>query len=86
MPTEVTFNDLVWANEFRANIRMVKQFSDGRVFTCCGRYVVPFQAGVAVLMDVVVDAAQLSNRWSGTGTQLKCTRCRDWAAYQINLG
>ncbi|KAG1742105.1 FAD binding domain-containing protein [Suillus lakei] len=32
VPTEVTFNKLVWASEFRTNIRMVNKFSEGRVF------------------------------------------------------
>ncbi|KAG2153629.1 FAD binding domain-containing protein [Suillus bovinus] len=32
IPTEVTFNKLVWASEFRANVRMVNKFSEGRVF------------------------------------------------------
>ncbi|KAG2153626.1 FAD-binding monooxygenase [Suillus bovinus] len=32
VPTEVTFNKLVWVSEYRANIRMVNKFSEGRVF------------------------------------------------------
>ncbi|KAG2125959.1 FAD binding domain-containing protein [Suillus clintonianus] len=32
IPTEVIFNKLVWVSEFRANIRMVNKFSEGRVF------------------------------------------------------
>ncbi|KAG1799865.1 FAD binding domain-containing protein [Suillus plorans] len=32
IPTEITFNKLVWVSEFRANIRMVNTFSEGRVF------------------------------------------------------
>ncbi|KAG1727595.1 FAD binding domain-containing protein [Suillus lakei] len=32
IPMEVTFNKLVWASEYRANIRMVNKFSEGRVF------------------------------------------------------
>ncbi|KAG2118480.1 FAD binding domain-containing protein [Suillus clintonianus] len=32
IPTEVTFNKLVWVSEFRANIRMVDRFNEGRVF------------------------------------------------------
>ncbi|KAG1745373.1 FAD binding domain-containing protein [Suillus paluster] len=32
VPTEITFNKLVWVSEFRANIRMVNKFSEGRVF------------------------------------------------------
>ncbi|KAG2147740.1 FAD binding domain-containing protein [Suillus bovinus] len=32
IPAEVTFNKLVWVSEFRANIRMVNKFSEGRVF------------------------------------------------------
>ncbi|OAX43063.1 hypothetical protein K503DRAFT_732282 [Rhizopogon vinicolor AM-OR11-026] len=32
VPTEITFKKLVWASEFRPNIRMVNKFSDGRVF------------------------------------------------------
>ncbi|KAG0708275.1 FAD binding domain-containing protein [Suillus ampliporus] len=32
IPTEITFNKLSWVSEFRANIRMVNKFSEGRVF------------------------------------------------------
>ncbi|KAG2118464.1 FAD binding domain-containing protein [Suillus clintonianus] len=32
IPTEITFNKLVWVSEFRANVRMVNKFSEGRVF------------------------------------------------------
>ncbi|KAG2153642.1 FAD binding domain-containing protein [Suillus bovinus] len=32
IPIEVTFNKLSWVSEFRANIRMVNKFSEGRVF------------------------------------------------------
>ncbi|KIK40375.1 hypothetical protein CY34DRAFT_807313 [Suillus luteus UH-Slu-Lm8-n1] len=32
IPTEITFNKLVWVSEFRANIRMVNKFSEGRGF------------------------------------------------------
>ncbi|KAG1745453.1 FAD binding domain-containing protein [Suillus paluster] len=32
IPTEVTFNKLVWVSELRTNIRMVNKFSEGRVF------------------------------------------------------
>ncbi|KAG0703601.1 FAD binding domain-containing protein [Suillus ampliporus] len=32
IPTEITFNKLAWVSEFRANIRMVNKFSEGRVF------------------------------------------------------
>ncbi|KAG1865749.1 FAD binding domain-containing protein [Suillus tomentosus] len=32
IPTEITINKLVWVSEFRANIRMVNKFSEGRVF------------------------------------------------------
>ncbi|KAG2125946.1 FAD binding domain-containing protein [Suillus clintonianus] len=32
IPTEVTFNKLVWVSEFRANIRMVNKLSEGRCF------------------------------------------------------
>ncbi|KAG0702989.1 FAD binding domain-containing protein [Suillus ampliporus] len=32
IPTEITFNKLVWVGEYRANIRMVNKFSEGRVF------------------------------------------------------
>ncbi|KAG2339394.1 hypothetical protein BDR05DRAFT_1003357 [Suillus weaverae] len=31
IPLEITFNKLVWASEYRANIRMVTKFSEGRV-------------------------------------------------------
>ncbi|KAG1809470.1 FAD binding domain-containing protein [Suillus variegatus] len=36
IPTEITFNKLVWVSEFRANIRMVNKFSEGRVFVAGG--------------------------------------------------
>ncbi|KAG1882163.1 FAD binding domain-containing protein [Suillus subluteus] len=32
IPTEITFNKVVWMSDFRANIRMVNKFSEGRVF------------------------------------------------------
>ncbi|KAG1745451.1 uncharacterized protein EDB91DRAFT_1246325 [Suillus paluster] len=32
IPTEVTFNKLVWVSEFQANIWIVNKFSEGRVF------------------------------------------------------
>ncbi|KAG2157977.1 FAD binding domain-containing protein [Suillus bovinus] len=32
MPTEITFNKVVWTSYFRVNIRMVNKFSEGRVF------------------------------------------------------
>ncbi|KAG0704757.1 FAD binding domain-containing protein [Suillus ampliporus] len=32
IPTDITFNKLVWASEFRGNMRMVNKFSEGRVF------------------------------------------------------
>ncbi|OJA14582.1 hypothetical protein AZE42_10065, partial [Rhizopogon vesiculosus] len=32
IPTEITFNKVVWASEYRANIRMVNKLSEGRVF------------------------------------------------------
>ncbi|KAG2035884.1 FAD binding domain-containing protein [Suillus americanus] len=32
IPTEITFTKLVWMSDFRANIRMVNKFSEGRVF------------------------------------------------------
>ncbi|KAG2140304.1 FAD binding domain-containing protein [Suillus cothurnatus] len=32
IPTEITFNKLVWVSMFMANIRMVNKFSEGRVF------------------------------------------------------
>jgi 2-polyprenyl-6-methoxyphenol hydroxylase-like FAD-dependent oxidoreductase len=32
IPTEITFNKLVWVSMFTANIRMVNKFSEGRVF------------------------------------------------------
>ncbi|KAG1723314.1 FAD binding domain-containing protein [Suillus occidentalis] len=36
IPTEITFNKLVWVSEFRANIRMVNKFQRGPRI-CCGR-------------------------------------------------
>ncbi|KAG1825090.1 FAD binding domain-containing protein [Suillus variegatus] len=32
MPTEISFNKLVWMSYFKPNIRMVNKFSEGRVF------------------------------------------------------
>ncbi|KAG1892972.1 FAD binding domain-containing protein [Suillus fuscotomentosus] len=32
IPTEITFEKVVWMSDFRANIRMVNKFSEGRVF------------------------------------------------------
>ncbi|KAG2103426.1 FAD binding domain-containing protein [Suillus discolor] len=32
IPTEITFKKVVWMSDFRANIRMVNKFSEGRVF------------------------------------------------------
>jgi hypothetical protein len=32
IPTEITFTKVVWMSDFRANIRMVNKFSEGRVF------------------------------------------------------
>ncbi|OJA21376.1 hypothetical protein AZE42_07309 [Rhizopogon vesiculosus] len=32
IPTEIAFKKAVWVNKFRANIRMVNKFNDGRVF------------------------------------------------------
>ncbi|KAG2058482.1 hypothetical protein BDR06DRAFT_950285 [Suillus hirtellus] len=32
IPTEISFNKVVWMSDFRANIRMVNKFSEGRVF------------------------------------------------------
>ncbi|KAG2121921.1 FAD binding domain-containing protein [Suillus clintonianus] len=32
IPTELTFNKLVWASEYRANIRMANKFGEGRVY------------------------------------------------------
>ncbi|KAG1734178.1 FAD binding domain-containing protein [Suillus lakei] len=36
IPTEITFNKLAWVSDFRANIRMVNKFSEGRVFVAGG--------------------------------------------------
>ncbi|OAX35473.1 hypothetical protein K503DRAFT_722941 [Rhizopogon vinicolor AM-OR11-026] len=36
---DITFNKLVWATDYRANIRMVNKFSEGRVFVAGGMYV-----------------------------------------------
>ncbi|KAG2035873.1 FAD binding domain-containing protein, partial [Suillus americanus] len=36
IPTEITFNKVVWMSDFRANIRMVNKFSEGRVFVAGG--------------------------------------------------
>ncbi|KAG1899074.1 uncharacterized protein F5891DRAFT_1041339 [Suillus fuscotomentosus] len=32
IPTEITSNKVVWMSDFRANMRMVNKFGEGRVF------------------------------------------------------
>ncbi|KAG2362728.1 FAD binding domain-containing protein, partial [Suillus spraguei] len=36
IPTEITFSKVVWMSDFRANIRMVNKFGEGRVFVAGG--------------------------------------------------
>ncbi|KAG1870469.1 FAD binding domain-containing protein [Suillus tomentosus] len=46
IPTEITFNKLVWVSEFRANIRMVNKFSEGRVFVAGDAYSSIYEQGL----------------------------------------
>ncbi|KAG2130258.1 FAD binding domain-containing protein [Suillus clintonianus] len=59
IPTEVTFNKLVWASEFRANIRMVNKFSEGRVFVAGDAAHVHSPTGGQGLNSSVQDAFNL---------------------------
>ncbi|KAG0702987.1 FAD binding domain-containing protein [Suillus ampliporus] len=59
IPTEVTFNKLVWVSEFRANIRMVNKFSEGRVFVAGDAAHVHSPTGGQGLNSSVQDAFNL---------------------------
>ncbi|KAG2051896.1 FAD/NAD(P)-binding domain-containing protein [Suillus hirtellus] len=47
IPTEITFEKVVWMSDFRANIRMVNKFSEGRVFVAGGWKLALVQKGLA---------------------------------------
>ncbi|KAG2030187.1 FAD binding domain-containing protein [Suillus americanus] len=51
LPTEVTFNKIVWVSEYRANIRMVNKLSEGRGF----------------VVGVYIDAAHVQSPAGGQG-------------------
>ncbi|KAG1745499.1 FAD binding domain-containing protein [Suillus paluster] len=59
IPTEITFNKLVWVSEYRANIRMVNKFSDGQVFVVGDAAHVHSPAGGQGLNASVQDAFNL---------------------------
>ncbi|KAG0694761.1 FAD binding domain-containing protein [Suillus ampliporus] len=59
IPAEVTFNKLVWVTEFRANIRMVNKFSEGRVFVVGDGAHVHSPAGAQGLNSGVQDSFNL---------------------------
>ncbi|KAG2142997.1 FAD binding domain-containing protein [Suillus clintonianus] len=60
IPTEVTFNKLVWVSEYRANIRMVNKFSEGRVFVVGDAAHVHPPSGAQGLNSSVQDAFNLA--------------------------
>ncbi|KAG2033494.1 FAD binding domain-containing protein [Suillus americanus] len=57
IPTEITFNKLVWVSEYRANIRMVNKLSEGRGFVVGG--IVHSPTGGQGLNSSVQDAFNL---------------------------
>ncbi|KAG0702988.1 FAD binding domain-containing protein [Suillus ampliporus] len=59
IPTEVTFNKLIWMSEFRPNIRMVNKFSEGRVFVAGDAAHVQSPTGAQGLNSGVQDAFNL---------------------------
>ncbi|KAG1745460.1 FAD binding domain-containing protein [Suillus paluster] len=59
IPTEVTFNKLVWVSELRTNIRMVNKFSEGRVFVAGDAAHVHSPTGGQGLNSSVQDAFNL---------------------------
>ncbi|KAG2360526.1 hypothetical protein BDR07DRAFT_1486945 [Suillus spraguei] len=59
IPTEVTFNKLVWVNEFRVNNRMVNKFSEGRGFVVGDAAHVHSPAGAQGLNSAIQDAFNL---------------------------
>ncbi|EGN99607.1 hypothetical protein SERLA73DRAFT_179694 [Serpula lacrymans var. lacrymans S7.3] len=60
IPTELTFEELIWISEFRANIRMVNKFGEGRVFVSGDAAHVHSPAGGQGLNSSVQDAFNLA--------------------------
>ncbi|KAG2131334.1 FAD binding domain-containing protein [Suillus clintonianus] len=60
IPMEITFNKIVCASEYRANVRMVDKFSDGRVFLAGDAAHVHSPTGGQGLNSSVQDAFNLS--------------------------
>ncbi|KAH7925919.1 hypothetical protein BV22DRAFT_1128595 [Leucogyrophana mollusca] len=60
IPTEIEFKELVWASEFRPNIRMVNKFGEGRVFVAGDAAHVHSPTGGQGLNSSVQDAFNLS--------------------------
>ncbi|KAH7928575.1 hypothetical protein BV22DRAFT_192143 [Leucogyrophana mollusca] len=58
--TEIEFKELIWASEFRPNIRMVNKFGEGRVFVAGDAAHVHSPAGGQGLNSGVQDAFNLS--------------------------
>ncbi|KAG1777062.1 FAD binding domain-containing protein [Suillus placidus] len=59
IPTEVTFTKVIWMSEFKANIRMVNKFSEGRVFVAGDAAHVHSPTGGQGLNSSVQDAFNL---------------------------
>ncbi|KAG1844656.1 FAD binding domain-containing protein [Suillus subalutaceus] len=59
LPTEVTFNKIVWVSEYRANIRMVNKLSEGRAFVVGDAAHVQSPAGGQGLNSGIQDAFNL---------------------------
>ncbi|KAG2040373.1 FAD binding domain-containing protein [Suillus americanus] len=59
LPTEVTFNKIVWVSEYRANIRMVNKLSEGRGFVVGDAAHVHSPAGGQGLNSGIQDAFNL---------------------------
>ncbi|KAG2071729.1 hypothetical protein BDR04DRAFT_1097681 [Suillus decipiens] len=59
IPTEITFSKVVWMSDFRANIRMVNKFGEGRVFIAGDAAHVHSPMGAQGLNSGVQDAFNL---------------------------
>ncbi|KAG1831597.1 FAD binding domain-containing protein [Suillus variegatus] len=60
IPTEITPNKVVWISDFRANMRMVNKFGEGRVFVAGG--IIHSPAGGQGLNSGVQDAKGIANK------------------------
>ncbi|KAG1875885.1 FAD binding domain-containing protein [Suillus tomentosus] len=60
IPTEITSNEVVWMSDFRANMRMVNKFGEGRVFVAGG--IIHSPAGGQGLNSGVQDAKGIANK------------------------